>query len=255
MESHSRCLAGPAIEECRNDFQELQSRIDSDPKTPVSSPLASFWQQSPNFPNLVNCKSEVLADTADIIIIGSGITGASAAYTILNECKEMGVQKRVIMLEARETCSGATGRNGGHIKVPAYEVYSRNKKRYGADRAKDIVSFQLRHLPIFQELEGEMKMEGAEVRKVETVDLFLDEAMLTASRDMVDELRHDCPELAKDIHIWNSEAAREVRFKSSLGKHANRCRNLTWDRSSKEQYLTTPGLFGDIDSSYHYFHI
>lgn len=54
-----------------------------------------------------------LPTDVDIAIIGAGFSGASTAYHILNICKKNGtpIPKKAI-LEARQACSGATGRNG-----------------------------------------------------------------------------------------------------------------------------------------------
>lgn len=57
--------------------------------------------------------SSQLPSEADIVIIGSGFSGASVAYHLLNESK---APLRVVMLEARQACSGASGRNGGHLQ-------------------------------------------------------------------------------------------------------------------------------------------
>ncbi|KFY95460.1 hypothetical protein V500_02775 [Pseudogymnoascus sp. VKM F-4518 (FW-2643)] len=134
------------------------------------------------------------------------------------KCKAIGLHKEVVILEARQACSGATSRNGGHIKVPTYEVYCRNKKRYGKERAKAIVMFQLRHMPILAELEQKMNLEGAEVQEVETVDLFMDDVQFETSKGMVEELRNDFPELAEDIRVWEGDA---LRMKFEVGPHVN----------------------------------
>lgn len=85
------------------------------------SPIANF-RSSSNLPT-----------DADVVIIGSGFSGSSVAYHLLVDEKERGdkgdgdkkngyysqpsssAKPRVVMLEARQTCSGATGRNGGHL--------------------------------------------------------------------------------------------------------------------------------------------
>ncbi|KAI6382851.1 hypothetical protein MCOR25_000368 [Pyricularia grisea] len=43
--------------------------------------------------------------------MGNGITGAAVAWHLLEDATEVQMPK-VIMLEAREVCSGDTGRNG-----------------------------------------------------------------------------------------------------------------------------------------------
>lgn len=48
---------------------------------------------------------------AETVIIGSGITGTLIAHGLLE--RDHGSDgKRVVMLEARNFCGGATGRNG-----------------------------------------------------------------------------------------------------------------------------------------------
>lgn len=44
------------------------------------------------------------------MIIGAGYTGSSLAYHILE--KDVERKLKIVILEAREACSGATGRNG-----------------------------------------------------------------------------------------------------------------------------------------------
>lgn len=52
----------------------------------------------------------------DVVVVGSGITGAGVAWGLLKG--DGGKKKRVVMLEARSVCSGATGRNGVLFPIP-----------------------------------------------------------------------------------------------------------------------------------------
>lgn len=61
--------------------------------------------------------SSKLPSEADIVIIGSGFSGASVAYHLLcNHESNDPPPRRIVMLEARQACSGASGRNGGHLQ-------------------------------------------------------------------------------------------------------------------------------------------
>ncbi|TVY42927.1 hypothetical protein LSUB1_G001066 [Lachnellula subtilissima] len=51
-----------------------------------------------------------------VLVIGSGITGSFAAHFLRQKDKE----EHILMLEAREACWGATGRNGGHCQLTIY---------------------------------------------------------------------------------------------------------------------------------------
>ena len=192
------------------DLVALEKRINANPGVPVPSPTTSFWLRNPPFPALVNIRSENLPRSADIVIIGSGITGASVARTILSECAAMGIKRRVVMLEARQICSGATGRNGGHMKCSPYEAYSECKERFGAERARVLVDFQTSHLPILVDLARQEKWDVAEAREVETLDVFYDEAAWIEGQRMVEELQQGMPKEALDTVVWDKEAAIEV---------------------------------------------
>ena len=74
----------------------------------------SVWQKSTRDHPLLNAgKDESLPQTADVVIIGSGMCGAMTAHTLLSAEDR---PASVVVLEAREICSGASGRNAGHCR-------------------------------------------------------------------------------------------------------------------------------------------
>lgn len=81
----------------------LSKRLKASPGLPVHNPTTPFWT-IPKAP--ISSKGKSLPIHADIVIIGSGITGTSFAYHALKRDSAL----RIVMLEAREVCSGATGR-------------------------------------------------------------------------------------------------------------------------------------------------
>lgn len=83
---------------------------------PRTGPTTSYWQEPPD-PIADTRTTADLPAAADVVIIGSGITGASVAWNLLKHIPlthGVAVHKKpsVVMLEARDACSGATGRNG-----------------------------------------------------------------------------------------------------------------------------------------------
>ncbi|RDW78377.1 hypothetical protein BP5796_06229 [Coleophoma crateriformis] len=205
-----------AIAEMNADFNLLLARINASPGLPVSDPTSPFWLSNPPFPALTKIQSKKLPTSADIVIIGSGITGTSIAMTILEESKAMGIETRVVMLEAREITSGATGRNGGHIKTAPYELFYLMKEKLGVDQAKKIVQYQMILLDLLPKLAKEKGWHKAEARKVETVDLFFDDKMFEKARQWADELRIHMPEYYNDIRFWDAKEAQE---KFQTGSH------------------------------------
>lgn len=87
--------------------------MDGRAKIPVTlprdNPTQSYWQDPPDA--IADSRTtDSLPETTDVVIVGSGITGAAVAWGLL---QNSGAQRQsIVMLEARQTCSGATGRNG-----------------------------------------------------------------------------------------------------------------------------------------------
>ncbi len=73
-----------------------------------------------------------LPESTDVLIIGSGYSGASTAYHLLKDKKQHSdtetsskvqdkITPRVVLLEDGEACQGASGRNGGHLFPHSYD--------------------------------------------------------------------------------------------------------------------------------------
>lgn len=68
--------------------------------------------------------------TADIVVLGGGVTGVSAAYFLASRgC-------RVALLERDVLASGATGRNAGFLLAGVANTYSVAVKSHGRERAR-----------------------------------------------------------------------------------------------------------------------
>ncbi|EXF78614.1 FAD dependent oxidoreductase [Colletotrichum fioriniae PJ7] len=89
---------------------------------PSAKSTASYWHREPSKTLLGHRTTRDLPPTADVVVIGSGITSAFAAKELLERADARAGEdgKRVVLLEAREVCWGATGRNGGHCQPVAY---------------------------------------------------------------------------------------------------------------------------------------
>ncbi|KAK8011599.1 FAD dependent oxidoreductase [Apiospora arundinis] len=100
---------------------------------------------------------------ADIVIIGSGITGAVVAWRLAQQQPDL----RVVVLEARGISSGATGRNGGHICRPEVFDYRELATTFGPEDALRIRGLLLKS--------RDMMLESvAELGAADKVDLRLD---------------------------------------------------------------------------------
>ncbi|ROV97132.1 hypothetical protein VMCG_07522 [Cytospora schulzeri] len=202
-----------------NDWSKVLSQANSLPGLPVPNPTSSYWQDDPPYPELVDTRSPGggLPAAADIVIIGSGITGVAVARTVLREWKRKGEQldgKRLVVLEARQLCSGATGRNGGHIKASLHEVFHTmvGKKGMAPERAAAVCAFQFRHLGALLDVAREEGIEEvSECRRVETVDFAVDGATDEGMKMMMEEFLPYAPE-GFQMTGYSGEQARE-RYK------------------------------------------
>ncbi|PHH78016.1 hypothetical protein CDD80_7478 [Ophiocordyceps camponoti-rufipedis] len=167
-----------------NRIRNLLSRLSSAPGLPVPHPTEPYWLSDPPHAEA----RDALPATADIVIIGSGIAAAATVHALL----ELEPDLRVVVLEARRLCSGATGRNGGHVKVVPYHELSRLALRFGHQTARRLVRFQLMHLPALLRLGA--RYPEAEVREVETSDFFVDVQDWHAAQREVEAMRPWLPD-------------------------------------------------------------
>ncbi len=79
----------------------LLKRLRKSPGIPIPNSSQPFWTEPKAN---ITSEGKSLPVYADIVIIGSGITGASVAYNILKRESSL----RIVILEARVLCSGGT---------------------------------------------------------------------------------------------------------------------------------------------------
>lgn len=192
-------------------------RLHQDPGLPSKNPTEAFWQQPPNS-NLENVQSTTLPNELDVVIIGSGITGASVANTLLSGSNDL----QIAILEARSVTSGATGRNGGHIKETPFHEYGQLAEQYGKDAAQKLIRFRLSHLDAlvsFTQKLGEDAVRESEIREVETVDAIFDETQWQKMKAMLQHFLDDFPEEAGKWKAYERADAVTVSTRSILPRH------------------------------------
>lgn len=130
---------------------------------PTLAPLPSFWTAHYTSPFQDTGATDPLPHEADVVVIGSGLTGVSAVDELVrlhlasssSENTHEGGQPsldnrrsagqptlRIVVLEARMFCSGATGRNGGHLTAYPIARFGTLCARWGVDEAKRAVRLE-----------------------------------------------------------------------------------------------------------------
>ncbi|RDW92256.1 putative FAD dependent oxidoreductase protein [Coleophoma crateriformis] len=174
---------------------------------PTPNSTKSFWHTEPSQVLLGHRTTPSLPGTADIVIIGSGISGTSAAHSLKQD--EAGKKLSVVMLEAREACWGATGRNGGHCQpliyanppdVAAFEM--RNYDTIKAFVAKNKIQCDWKSLPSCHSYKTEdmFKIAAQQAKNLADADAELGKLITVVSKDSTNPSLHD-------LRIPNSSGA------------------------------------------------
>ncbi|KAJ5223842.1 hypothetical protein N7468_008384 [Penicillium chermesinum] len=141
---------------------------------PVTNSTLPYWRTDPD--PLDNYRSsEKLPQESDIVIIGAGYAGSSVAYHILNQTKSSSNPPSITILEARNACSGATARNGGHMKPDIYNFIATLAKDYGVEAAAEVAEFEAKHVHALKEFIEKERID-CDYTVTKAVDAQLDES-------------------------------------------------------------------------------
>jgi glycine/D-amino acid oxidase-like deaminating enzyme len=177
----------------------IQNPLETNPRLPVPSSTTSYWRGHP-LP-LDNYRSApTLPENVDIAIIGGGMAGACTAYHIL---KNNPHPPNIVILEAREACSGATGRNGGHTKVFPVALAKVHAAR-GAEAAAEFASFVNAVIHGMKAC-AELESIDCDLFLTRSFDVFMDEAYYKDTEQQLERLRKEGVEWMKDVQILKRE--------------------------------------------------
>jgi glycine/D-amino acid oxidase-like deaminating enzyme len=100
---------------------------------------------------------------------------------------------RIMMLEAREICSGATGRNGGHTKAASYRSYLQHAEELGKEEALKIARLEYENIVETHRLAEELQID-CENKLCKTVDIIYDKPTFELGKMAIQALRADAKE-------------------------------------------------------------
>ncbi|KAL3260504.1 hypothetical protein ABHI18_004531 [Aspergillus niger] len=172
---------------------------------PVPKATTPFWRTQPH-PLDRHRSTPDLPTECDILIIGAGFAGAALAHFLY---KDNPSPPSVVILEAREACSGATGRNGGHLKPDVYLNLPKHIKKYGVEAAVEVAKFEASQVHAVKEL---VETENIDCDFVLTraCDATLDEKLAREIEDAYTELVKSGVADLKDVHFTPRKDAERV---------------------------------------------
>jgi gamma-glutamylputrescine oxidase len=95
----------------------------------------SFWQD----------RSAEREHTVDFLVVGMGISGASAAYWLAERGES------VALVDAADVASGASGKSGGMLLLGTADPYSRVVDLFGRERSQEIWEFTRQNRALLEE--------------------------------------------------------------------------------------------------------
>lgn len=159
--------------------------------------MPSYWLSYPS--DLSKHRTtENLPQLADVVIIGSGYSGAAAAYHILEE--DDGRRPSTVILEARDACSGATARNGGHLKPDLYFNASLYEKTFGPGVAVELTKFEVQQVLDVKRL-IEKEQIDCDFELTRGIDVFLDRRVAEPTVAAYKEMKAKGYQFPDDLHF------------------------------------------------------
>jgi glycine/D-amino acid oxidase-like deaminating enzyme len=152
---------------------------------PVQNGLKSFWLTQPHELN-DHRTTPSIPEQSDVVIVGAGYAGAATAYHLLKEGIGAGDVK-ITILEARGACSGATGRNGGHLRPDLYGHIPKYIARAGVRAGAEVAEFEIENMWAIKKVIEDEKID-CEFTMARSVDVWCQEKAASEARAAYDKL-------------------------------------------------------------------
>ncbi|KAK4499542.1 hypothetical protein PRZ48_010058 [Zasmidium cellare] len=180
---------------------------------PTPNPCLSYWHRTTRaWQYLDHNSSSSVPPSTKYCIIGSGLAGSLTAWSLV----ESGLSpKDILILEAREAVSGASGRNAGHVRPDAFRGFAAYERIHGTEQAKKIVENEK---VVFEEVDAFVKKHNVpcDFNSTTTFDVCLTEEFAAYERESLEKYRAAGGDVAH-VKVWEDEdAKRKTQVKDAL---------------------------------------
>ncbi|KAL4807759.1 FAD dependent oxidoreductase [Aspergillus unguis] len=212
------------------------------PFLPVDNSTEPFWRTELHQHDELRTTPE-LPQQSDIVIIGAGLSGISLAYHLYKQLAHSDQpQPSITILEARQICSGATGRNGGHLRPDLYGNIPKFIERHGVEAGAEVANFELAHIQALKKLIAEEGID-CDLNLTRCMNVYLNEADGEKARRTYEALVSRGLEYTTDIHYTSQKHAETI----SGVKGAKAC--ISYTAGTLWPYKLALGLLSKIINS------
>lgn len=178
-------------------------------RLPVNSYSSCYWQDpAPHEFDNYHSTSK-LPEHSDIVIIGAGLAGISTAYHLIQQDSLIRSQKTITILEARGLCSGATGRNGGHLRPDLYGQIPTYIRREGKAAAVELAEFEIAHVRAFKKFVQEEEI-SCDFTLTRTFDVWCNQDAAKKARQSYQSMVNEGVEYMDDVFFYDGKDAEQI---------------------------------------------
>ncbi|TGO84309.1 hypothetical protein BPOR_0521g00030 [Botrytis porri] len=158
--------------------------------TPAKGSTEPFWHSEKHqLHDYRSTDTLPVNEIIDVIIIGAGYAGVATAYNLVkNDTTSNCPKLSVMILDARSVCSGATGRNGGHLRPDLYGHIPKYINRAGVRAGAEIAEFEIAHVQALKELILHEKID-CDFTLTRTCDVWNNQSAADEAKAIYDRLR------------------------------------------------------------------
>ncbi|PYH81269.1 FAD dependent oxidoreductase [Aspergillus uvarum CBS 121591] len=180
---------------------------------PHPNGMSTFWTEGDGDIDNIRSTDHLPSENA-IVIIGGGYSAASLLTHILDSYPK---HPSVVVIEARQLCSGATGRNGGHLKPDLYASPSRIGEVFGSTAAEELVEFEANNVRAVKNFVEKEKIQ-CEMVLTRATDVVFTEKQVEAATKGIQSLRDAGVRALDDVwYTSGTEAAMVSGVKDAKG--------------------------------------
>lgn len=191
--------------------------------------------------------TEELPEHSDIVIIGAGYAGVGTAYHLVQELGDSA--RSVTILEARSACSGATGRNGGHLRPDLYGHIPTYIDRAGVKAGAEIAEFEIAHVRAMKKFIEEENID-CDFTLARSLDIWCNKEAAEKAKAVYDHMVSQNLDYMEDVAFYTGDKVEGVSDASDAEEEASMltCGRYVVSKAPWHVHRTRPGRFGHTNS-------